>query len=155
MRRTSIIIDNGAASSFIIPLKNGENQFLISDKHTVSVIEWNGIDAVAKIVREVFTVETAPEYTNNNWNIGKASPTNSRQFYGGTFRGNICSSESGSIASLYKFTKSKCVKSLVKCLKLSGGLDWNVEESLFYHIDSCDLVIREYNWDSFTGNICA
>lgn len=145
-------IENGAAPSFIIPLRGESNQFLISDKHTVSIVEWNGIDSVAWIVREVFSVETDEEFANNNWNIQKASPTCT--FYGGTFRGIICSPESGAIASFYMYTKSNGVQRLVNELKVAGGIDWNLYENLFYLIDSCNLTIREYDYDPVTGNIC-
>lgn len=135
-----------AAPTFIIPLRGKNNQFLISDTHTVTVVEWNGVDSVARIVREVFSVETTEE---TNWNIAKASPTG--LFYGGTFRGIICSPEPG---ALYRYTTPNGVQRLVKDLKVTGGIDWNLYENLFYLIDSCNLTIREYNYDPVSGNIC-
>lgn len=146
-------IENGAAPTFIIPLRRKSNQFLISDKHNVTVVEWNGEDSVARIVRQVFSVETEEEYASTNWNIAKASPL-TNQFYGGTFRGIICSPEPGAIASLYRYTMPTGAQRLVKDLKVAGGIDWNLAENLFYFIDSCNLTIREYNFDPVSGNIC-
>lgn len=150
----SASIENDIASTFIIPLEGRENQFVISNERTVSIIEWDGVDTTARVIQELFSVETGEMYANNNWNIAKASPITC-QFYGGIFRGNLCSNESGAIASLYTYSNVRGVERLVSDLKISGGLDWNVDKSLFYHIDSCNLTIREYYWDPISGNICA
>lgn len=144
-------IENDIASTFIIPLKGFSDRFLVSDKHTVTIVQWNGRDPIARIVQETFTLETAAKYAGNNWNIAKASPHG--QFYGGTFRKVTCSRSPGAIAGLYKYTKSKGVKRLANCLKVSGGIEWNSKENLFYHTDSCNLVIREYDWNPKTGDI--
>lgn len=145
-------IENGIAPSFIIPSRGRPNRFIISDQRTISEIEWNGSDSIAKVVREIFSVEAGEEFENNNFNIAKASP-HTCQFYGGTFRGILCSSEPGKIASLYDYSKLTGVKRLVKDLKISGGLDWNIAKNLFYHVESCELLIREYDWNPITGDI--
>lgn len=142
-------IENGAAPTFIIPLRRKYDQFLISDKHKATLIDWNGIDPIAKIAREVFMVESGE---NTNWNIGKSSP--SCKFYGGTFREVICSSDLDAIASAYMYTKLRGVKRIVKYMKVAGGIDWNIQESFSYLIDSCNRVIREYDWEPNTGKIC-
>lgn len=144
-------IENGAAPSFIIPLRGQFNRFLISDKLTVAVIEWNGSDPVARIVRNVFAVEMGEKYENNNWNVGKASPT--CLFYGGTFREIICSTKPGAIASFYRYTKRKGVERLIKDLKVAGGFAWNIRDNLFYFIDTCNLAILEYDYYPRTGKI--
>ncbi|XP_031638621.1 regucalcin-like [Contarinia nasturtii] len=145
-------IEGDIAPSFIIPLEGQKNKFVISDKRTVSIIKWNGIDHTATVIRKLFTVETEEINANNNWNIAKVSPVTCR-LYGGTFRGNLCSSEPGGFASLYSYSKLGGVKRLKSNFKISGGIDWNVAKRLFYHIDSCNLVIREYCWDPKSGKL--
>lgn len=144
-------IENDIASTFIIPLKGFKNRYVVSDKLTVTVIEWDGKEKVAGIVRDEFSVEKTGKYKSNNWNIAKASP--SCTFYGGTFRGELCSENPGASAFLYRYTRSNGPKHLLRCLKLSGGIDWNINENLFYHADSCNEVIREFDYDPKTGNI--
>lgn len=93
-------IENDFASTFIIPLKGFKHRYIVSDKLTVTVIEWNGKESVARIVRDEFSVAQTGKYKSNNWNIAKASP--SCKFYGGTFREELCSQNPGGTALLYR-----------------------------------------------------
>ena len=45
------------------------------------------------------------------------------------------------------------VSVLLEGLALSNGLDWSLDESKFYHTDSCTGIIREYDFQKETGEI--
>lgn len=37
---------------------------------------------------------------------------------------------------------------------VSNGLTWNEKTNKFYYIDSCDLDVKEFDYDPKTGSIC-
>lgn len=37
---------------------------------------------------------------------------------------------------------------------VSNGLTWNEKTNKFYYIDSCDLDVKEFDYDPKSGNIC-
>lgn len=88
-----------ANPTFLIKMQNRPNQFCISDRLTVCVIEWDSLSPTATKIRDVFTVKTGEPNTANYWNTAKASPRGT--FLGGTFRGSICSNSSAPYAGLY------------------------------------------------------
>ncbi|XP_055304005.1 regucalcin-like [Sitodiplosis mosellana] len=137
--------------AFILPLKKCCNRFLIGDELSVKVIEWDGKDKKARIVREEFNVEKYEGDAPNSLSIARASPN--CEFYGGTLITDFCGATKAGNASLYHYSKCCGVKQIWGDLLLSAGLDWNVDENKFYHIDSCKRELREYDWDSKTGKI--
>lgn len=146
----SAAINGNISTTFIIPTKKHPNQFATSDKRSVRVIHWNGIEPFAEVVRDSFTVEMKPMYASNNFNIAKASPKHN--FYGGTFAADLCGGQP--IAALYRYTKCFGLKRLLSNIIVSSGMDWNVKAKKFYHIDTCRYVIREYDWHPNTETIC-
>lgn len=136
---------------FILPLKKCCDRFLIGNGLSVKVIEWNGKDKNAKIVREEFNVEKYGGYKSNSWSLARASPT--CELYGGTLRIDFCADSKSGNASLYRYSKHHGVKQIWNDQELSAGLDWNLHENKFYHIDSCKRDLREYDWDPKTGKI--
>lgn len=80
-------IPNIPNPSFMYPLKFRPNQFIVSDNLSTTIVVWNGMDTEARVVQEAFTVETAPEYAQNNWNQARASPQNT--FFARTYRRGI------------------------------------------------------------------
>ncbi|XP_031633592.1 regucalcin-like [Contarinia nasturtii] len=148
----SATIETNQVPAFMIPLKRRPFQFAGGIDRSVKVINWDGRDSVATISKNLFRVEQSSKYDGNFWSVSKASP--SSRFYGGTYRSVICSLSSTANASLYRYSKNIGVGRLVKNLKVSGGIDWNVKERKFYHVDSCNGIIREFDYDPKTMNIC-
>lgn len=136
--------------SFLIPLKKYPNQYLTSNHLSATVIEWNGFDAEAKIIRETFTVETAPDHVANNWNVAIASPKNT--FFGATFRGVICGNTSAPLGGVYSYDE-KCGVTDLKLPNFisSSGFAFNIQGNKLYNVASCNYVIREFDYDKKTG----
>lgn len=150
----SAAIDGVPAPSFLIPIENSENRFLVGHRinRTFYEIEWNGKDSSATIVREIFDVETASKYATNFVNIGKASP--SKHLFFGTNVGGICGDSGPVNASLYLYNELFGVKQLVKNVIASSGLAWNRKSNKLYYIDSCKYDIREFDWNPENDSIC-
>lgn len=138
--------------AFFIPLKNYQNQFLGGIVRSAQIFQWNGYNDTAQVINTLFSVETAPKYNANYWNIAKASPKH--QFFGSTYRTELCSSSSAANASLYRYTRKYGVERLIRDEKVPGGIDWNIKDKKFYHVDSCNGIIREFDYDPKTEEIC-
>lgn len=147
----SASVEGVSPVAFILPLKTCCNRFLIGDELSVKVIEWNGKDKHVKIVREEFNVDKYEGNAQNSFSIARASPT--CDFYGGTLRADFCGATKASNASFYRYSKCCGVKQIWDDQQLSAGFDWNENNNKFYHIDSCNRDLREYDWDPKTGKI--
>lgn len=84
-------IPNIPNPSFMYPLKFRLNQFIVSNHLSTTIVEQNGMDTEARVVQEAFSVETAPEYVQNNWNQANVSPQNT--FFSLTYRHGMCGSD--------------------------------------------------------------
>lgn len=138
--------------SFMIPLKCQKNLFLVSNHLTTAVIEWNGFDAEAKVIRNVFSVETDPALDNNNWLPGKASPQ--YVFYGGTYRRGMCGDTPPTAGAVYSYDNRRGVRKIIPNIKVASDFQWNKRGNTMYVVDGCRNVIWAYNYNRKTGNIC-
>lgn len=116
-------------------------------------MQWNGKSPKAKLVRIAFEVEKDASFKFNRFNDAKADPKG--RFYGGTMRleecGDLFDSTSG---SLYRYAKGEDVATLKTNISVSNGLAWNEKTNKFYYIDSCQLNVKEYDYEPKTGNLC-
>lgn len=139
--------------SFIIPVEGTKDQFAIGIGRRVGIIQWNGVSATAKLLRIAFEVEKDIALKFNRFNDAKADPKG--RFFGGTMRleecGDLFDSTSG---NLYRFAKGEEVQVLKKNISVSNGLAWNEQLKKFYFIDSCQLDVKEFDYDPETGKLC-
>lgn len=146
-------IDNlDGAITFIIPVKSAKNQFVISIGLKVVIIYWNGRSSKAKVIRKLFEVECGPKYGNSRFNDAKADPYG--RLYAGTMNVDSCDDayKYTPFSSLYEYQKKKCVERSISNVYISNGLTWI--GSKFYYVDSCAYDVKEYEYDSETGDIC-
>ncbi|XP_055322727.1 regucalcin-like [Sitodiplosis mosellana] len=140
-------IEDNIITSFIIPVQGEKNKFAICYNFTVAIIEWNGKEKIAKFDQDEFTVQPAQNNPVTGWDYGKMSPN--YEFYGGSFRVNMCSKSPGTRnAAFYHYTRP-----IYKHLRVSGAFDWDVKNKYLYLCDTCGRVIRQFKWDPKTGNI--
>lgn len=89
---------------------------------------------------------------NTRFNDAKADPLG--RLFAGTMRleecGDIFDARWG---SLYRYTKAAGFATLKTDIGVSNGLCWNEERKKFYYIDSCAMDVKEYDYDSVSGNI--
>ncbi|XP_058468163.1 regucalcin-like [Malaya genurostris] len=143
-------IDGYSVISFIIPVKNETSQFIIGTERSITLIEWDGVSQKAKYIETVGEVEA--NLSDNRFNDAKIDPCG--RFYGGTMRleekGDIFEARLG---SFYRYdAQRKQFVVLKENVGVSNGLCWNETLNLFYYIDSCDLDVKEYSFDS-NGNL--
>lgn len=145
--------DGEPVVSFIIPVEGTTDQFAVGIGRRVGVIQWNGKSTQANLLRIVFEVEKDPSFKFNRFNDAKADPKG--RFFGGTMRleecGDLFASTSG---SLYRYAKDEQVAKLKTNISVSNGLAWNEKTNKFYYIDTCQLNIKEFDYDPNTGDLC-
>lgn len=147
------LLDGEPVVSFILPVEGTCNEFAVGIGRRVGVVRWDGKSPKAKLVRIAFEVEHGNEFKSNRFNDAKADP--SGRFYGGTMRleecGDLFDSANG---SFYKYAAGEEVTKLRSDVAVSNGLAWNVDTNKFYYIDSCQLDVKEFDYDPKTGAIC-
>jgi len=58
------------------------------------------------------------------------------------------------LGTFYRYTNKEQFVPLKREIGVSNGLTWNEKTNKFYYIDSCDLDVKEFDYDPKTGNIC-
>lgn len=58
------------------------------------------------------------------------------------------------LGSLYKYSSENGFDKLKSNISVSNGLTWNEKAKKMYYIDSCDLDVKEFDYDSVTGALC-
>jgi len=148
----SATIDGEPVVSFIIPVAGTSDQFAVGIGRRVGVVQWDGKSSKAKLVRIAFEVEKGDEFKTNRFNDAKADA--SGRLYAGTMRleecGDLFASFSG---SLYKYIQGESVDKLRGNISVSNGLAWDFNTNKFYYIDTCQLDIKEFDYDPKTGNL--
>lgn len=140
-------------TSFIIPIKCAENQFAVGLGRIIEIIYWNGYSEEADVIRTVVNVEPGDFYRTNVFDDAKADPCG--RFFGGTLRQQLCNIDPQvANASLYMYTTRRGLIQLKSNVLVSNGLTWNKRKRKFYYNDSYSFVIKEFDWDPKTGNIC-
>lgn len=145
-------VENEPVISFIIPVKNTADQFAVGIGRRVGVIQWDGKSPKAKVLRSVLEVEQSDEYKNNRFNDAKADPTG--RLYAGTMRKEECGDLFGAFnGSLYKYAADESLVKLRGGVRVSNGLAWNEQKRKFYFVDSCDMDVKQFDWDPKTGDL--
>lgn len=145
-------IDGEPNVSFIIPVAGTTDQFAVGIGRRVGVIQWDGESSKAKLLRVALQVEDGPEFKENRFNDAKADP--SGRLYAGTMHVENCDLFELSHGAFYKFAANESLVKLREPVRISNGLAWNEKTNKFYYIDSCDLDVKEFDYDPATGNIC-
>lgn len=58
------------------------------------------------------------------------------------------------LGTFYRYTNKEQFVALKNNIGVSNGLTWNEKTNKFYYIDSCDLDVKEFDYDPKSGNIC-
>lgn len=146
-------IEGESYVSFIIPVAGATDLFAVGIGRRVGVIQWDGKSSGAKVVRIVFEVE-------QTFNDGKADPTG--RLYCGTITQSGEKLEvfddifknTNYTCALYKYDAKNKVVQVRDKVRLSNGLAWNEKKKKFYYVDSCDLNVKEFDYDPDTGDLC-
>lgn len=141
----------GTKVGFIVPVEGKSDQFVVGLGPRFVLIKWDGTSALAKRVKVLAEVDQDVKVTR--FNDGKVDP------HGRIFAGTMLSEEHGDIFTARKGTLYRFVSKTGKCIPLkskiciSNGLAWDDSKKRFYYIDTGDMEVKEYDYNSETGDI--
>lgn len=146
-------VDNVKLMTFIIPIEDSADEFIVGANRSVKIIRWDGKSTKGEFIRDLFE----PKFENfllNRWNDAKCDPMG--RLFGGTQRDNFCKPPFGERnASLYRYDGLKdCIKTLKSNVLVSNGMTWVSQTYKFYYIDSCAFDIKEYDYNIYNGDLC-
>ncbi|XP_055300055.1 regucalcin-like isoform X2 [Sitodiplosis mosellana] len=143
-------VDNVPLMTFVLPIENSTDEFLVGSDTIAKVIRWDGKSSKGQYVRDAFAVESGDYYSTNRFNDAKCDPVG--RFFGGTQRYNECKGPFNvATASLYRYDRQIGVKHLKGNVFISNGLTWVANK--FYYIDSCAHDLKEFDYNIETGDI--
>ncbi|CAF4849305.1 unnamed protein product [Pieris macdunnoughi] len=135
---------------FIIPVEGTRDEFVVGLKRDVVVIQWDGEDGTARVLKTVAEIDQ--HSPDNRINDAKADPRG--RLFVGTMGHEY---EPGKFhlkkGSLYRIDHDGKVNRVVDNVDISNGLCWDEKNRAFYYADSFEYAIRRYDWDPETGDI--
>ncbi|KAL5236844.1 hypothetical protein ACI65C_004254 [Semiaphis heraclei] len=148
---TTAMIDCCDPLSFIIPVHNQPNTFLVGLGPAIGVIRWDGCSNRAEY-RYLKTIDKTPGNRLNDakadasgrlW-VGSMGPEmNDNPGYYHKCRG-----------SLFTVEFNGAVTKRLSNISISNGMTWSLDNKLFYYIDTYKYAIEAYDFDLISGNIC-
>ena len=94
---------------------------------------------------------------NLRMNTGKCD-NNGRLFTGTMLNGDNnngnCLDQNRCNGSLLRCDNRRGLEEMRNKVGLSNGIAWNRDQTRMYYVDSCDLNIKQFDYDQHTGNIC-
>nr|BAB85478.1 luciferin-regenerating enzyme [Aquatica lateralis] len=130
--------------SFIIPIKETSDRFVISLERDICVLTWDGVSATPSHLETIVTVDTGIE--GNTFNDGKADAFGN--LWAGTLYSKFDIEKQGpNTGTLYSLS-NKQLRKHISNIFLSNGLAWNKDSKKFYFIDSNKRTIDQFDYDS-------
>lgn len=134
----------------LVPLEKGcaafafdkENRLIVSRPDGVFILHDNG---------SITDLYDPSKYKIENANDMKVGPDG--RIYVGTQSGKRRGISDKTDGKLYSIDKFGNVRIFLDGLLLSNGMEWSIDEKLFYHTDSDTGLLKEYAFDRVTGGI--
>lgn len=151
----SASIKGVTSPAFIIPLDKvikkcnrcEQQYFAVGTKDQVYLVKWNGKSTRAKIIRSIFEIkiDNATQWCGGNAD-GKG------RFYGGTNSRRFCNAVPS--YSVYRYDQKHHLDRLFNGTNSTVGIVFNEHEQKMFHVDTCALMLTQFDWDPKTGDIC-
>ncbi|BES87671.1 anterior fat body protein [Nesidiocoris tenuis] len=142
---SSIKCTLGKHVSFIIPIKGRQDEFVLGSNLEILHVKWD--TESNKILEQKVLAKLTDELPGGSVNDAKCDPKGRLWF--GTY-GEKFAKGAGNI---YSFTNSTGLVKHVPKINLSNGLDWSPDGKKFYHIDTADKTVSQYDFDLKSGSI--
>lgn len=94
-----------------------------------------------------FITDPEPDIPNNRFNDGKLDPQ------GRLWVGTMDLGAKANSGKLYMLDKCGKLHTKLEGLSISNGMDWDVENKIFYFIDTADYCVYRFDYDDATGDI--
>ncbi|KAF5301533.1 hypothetical protein FQR65_LT08837 [Abscondita terminalis] len=134
--------------TFVIPVKDTSDRFVISSGRDICVITWDGVSRSPSNFETIGTVDTDSEGEHNILNDGKVDANGN--LWAGTLNSKV-NFVTGlpRTGSMYSMTK-KQIKKHFSGVSCSNGLAWSKCTKKFYYIDSSNRTVDQFDYNHQT-----
>lgn len=135
--------------SFIFPIEGEKDQFIVGADKQLLLINWDGFTIVAEVIRVLCELSVTGVCFND-------AKTDS---YGRLYVGTKIDASgdmfdfSRRAGSLYVYTMQNGLVELKNNVGFANGIAFNERLNIMYFVDSYDLNIKQFSWDSKTGKV--
>lgn len=136
-------IDGEPLITFILPVIETTDQFLVGTKHAAKMIHWDGKSPRGQLIRTVYEFDG---------NVDKNDPLS--RLFGGVMPFDECNKTDESNANGHRYDQRNDAKKIKNNIFISNGLTWIQGTRKFYYIDSCAYDVLEFDYDMDTGELC-
>lgn len=155
-RSIFIIEDNISGTdhvSFIIPIRDQLDKFLISIGREIVVVTWDGISEKPTEAKSIVEVDTEHDKLSNRFNDAKCDA--SGRLWAGTMGAQpVNGYVEPHKGSLYSLEPNGNLKKHLSDVGISNGLAWSSDNKYFYFIDTHKATVDRFDFDLITGSIC-
>lgn len=134
----------------VIPVE-GEPGKLVAGSGTDFVeISWDGTTNVTRAVPDTLAIVDR-DRNGTRWNDGKADSFG--RFWGGTIGPEVNEVVIPNQASLYRIGSDFVPRKELSPVTNSNGLAWNLEDNMFYYIDTPTRKVAAFDYEPINGTI--
>lgn len=161
--------------SFIIPVKDKINTYLIGVRESVGVVIWDGCTAETSIPIHRKVIDKTPGVRLNDAKADRSGrlwlgKCNYFFFFDAScitvifffhFQGTMAMEIKGNPGNynmhqgtLFSLENDGTVVERLNKVSVSNGLAWSLDDKVFYFIDTYKFAVEAYDFDIISGNIC-
>ncbi|KAJ3654207.1 hypothetical protein Zmor_013411 [Zophobas morio] len=133
--------------SFIIPIENKKNQFLVSLRNDLAVVSWDGESEDVKILENICGVETSEE-TPYVFNDAKCD--SSGRLWVGAHSLAADFAKTQPLGVLYSIDSTKQLKIHAHKIRCANGMAFNDKTKKMFFIDSLAGSVDQFDFDIIT-----
>lgn len=150
----SAVLPGAQTIGFVYPVRQGCKEctdiFAVGSGHDVIFVKWDGKSPLAQVVgpQKLFSVES--DIPSSHINIAQADRHG--RIYEGPFSTQFCSAPANE--SLYRYTTERGLQRIFTGVRATTGLAFDDNARKMYHVDGCNFLISEFDYDPKTGDLC-
>lgn len=136
---------------FIIPFKCCTDKYAVGIGPNLKVVHWDGISTTA--ISCCTQLRTDPNIPTNH--VHDAKVDSHGRVYIGTIRNDLCNPNSTApVGGISRSDDGITTKVIVPNEGLTNDIIIDEKRNQLYWADTCRQVIKAYDWDPMTGDIC-
>lgn len=136
--------------SFILPVANGRDLFVVGKQNKGQLIRWDGRSDQVTPLQDTYTLDANSPLAATAY--GRTDPNG--RFFGGTISIAYCYNTTDfSPYSVYRYDRQNGLTRVISST-FTVGIAFNPKTRKMYHLSLCRALITEYDWDPETGDIC-
>ncbi|XP_070786770.1 regucalcin [Enoplosus armatus] len=136
-------VETGDMVGFVVPRRSGG--YVAGVGRSIVAVDWSTLAMTSLL-------EVDEDKPNNRLNDGKVDPMG--RLLAGTMGKEVRPAEiQRQQGSLFSVTSDLTVTKHLDQVDISNGLDWSLDQKMFFYIDSLSQTVDAFDYDSHTGHL--